>query len=214
MEQGHGVAALVRKGSENKLPTRAIPVFGDALKMDSYAGEVRGADTFVHLIGVAHPGPGKAAEFRAIDLVSIQVAVRAAREAGIKHFIYLSVAQPAAMMRKYQAVRAEGEALIRASGMAGTFVRPWYVLGPGHRWPHLLQPIYWLCERLPATREGARRLGLVTPPQMLNTLVWAVEHPPGEVQILDVPRIRAGGKVVAAQDINPRCGSSDTRADR
>lgn len=212
--QEHAVNALVRRGSECKLPAGATPILGDALEMDSYTEQARGADTFIHLIGVAHPSPSKAAQFRAIDLVSIQVAVRAAKAAGIKHFIYLSVAQPAAMMKDYQAVRAEGEALLRASGMVVTFVRPWYVLGPGHRWPHLLQPIYWLCERIPATREGARRLGLVTLPQMLNTLVWAVDHPPADVQILDVPRIRAGGNGVAAQDINPRCDSSDTRADR
>ena len=69
--QGHAVVALVRKGSENKLPTGATPVVGDALKMDSCTEQIRGADTFVHL-----------------------------------------------------------------------------------------QPIYWLCERLPSTRESARRLGL------------------------------------------------------
>ena len=192
--QGHEVSALVRRGSESKLPPGAVPIIGDALKLDSYTEQVRGADTFVHLIGVAHPSPRKAAEFRAIDLVSIQVAVRAARDAGIRHFVYLSVAQPASMMKDYQAVRAEGESLIRASGMAATFVRPWYVLGPGHRWPHLLQPLYWICERLPATRAGAQRLGLVTLPQMLTTLVWAVANPPTETQILDVPRIRQIGK--------------------
>ena len=193
--QGHGVSALVRKGSESKLPSGVTPIIGDALKMDSYTGQVRGADTFVHLIGVAHPSPSKAKEFRTIDLVSIQVAARAAKEAGVKHFIYLSVAQPAPMMVEYQAVRAEGEALIRANGMATTFVRPWYVLGPGHRWPHLLQPFYWLCERLPATREGAKRLGLVTLPQVLNTLVRTVENPPAATQILDVLQIKELGKV-------------------
>jgi len=123
-------------------------------------------------------------------LVSVQVAVKAARDAGVKHFVYLSVAQPAPMMKDYLAVRAEGEALLRASGMAATFVRPWYVLGPGHRWPYALVLFYWLCERLPATRAGAKRLGLVTLAQMLNALVWAVENPPCDGQILDVPRIQ------------------------
>jgi uncharacterized protein YbjT (DUF2867 family) len=95
------------------------------------------------------------------------------------------------MMRDYVAVRAHCEALIRDSGITATFLRPWYVLGPGHRWPYALLPFYWLCERLPFTREGAQRLGLVTLAQMLNALVWAVEHPPTGVQVLDVPRIRA-----------------------
>ena len=187
---GWMVKALVRPGSEHRLPARTERVFGDALKLDSYTDHVHGTGTFVHLIGVAHPGPGKARQFREIDLVSVQVAVKAARETGVKHFVYLSVAQPAPVMQEYIAARAEGEALIRASGMAATFVRPWYVLGPGHRWPCLLLPLYWVCERLPATRESAARLGLVTLEQILKALAWAVENPPGGVQILDVPRIR------------------------
>jgi uncharacterized protein YbjT (DUF2867 family) len=190
LQRGHKVKALVRPGSESKLPQGVTPIAGDALKLDSYTEHVRGADTFVHLIGVAHPSPSKGVQFRTIDLVSAQVAVKGAREAGIRHFVYLSVAQPAAMMKDYIAVRAEGEAMLRASGMQATFVRPWYVLGPGHRWPYALLPIYWICELLPPTREGARRLGLVTLQQMLNTLVWAVENPPRDVQVVDVPRIR------------------------
>ena len=39
--------------------------------------------------------------------------------------------------------------------------RPWYVLGPGHRWPYLLLPIYKFAELIPKTRKGALRLGLV-----------------------------------------------------
>jgi hypothetical protein len=72
-------------------------------------------------------------------------------------------------------------------------VRPWYVLGPGHRWPWILLPFYALAEMLPATRDGARRLGLVTLAQMTRALVHAVEHPPppGAPRIVDVPGIRA-----------------------
>ncbi len=196
VRRGHEVKALVRKGSAGRLPAVVSSVTGDALRMDSYTDAARGADVFVHLIGVPHPSPAKAAQFRAVDLVSAQVAVKAARDAGVRHFIYLSVAQPAPMMQAYIEVRSEGEAMLRASGQAATFVRPWYVLGPGHRWPYALLPFYWLCERLPSTREGARRLGLVTLSQMLNTLAWAVENPPDEgVQILDVPKIRELGKM-------------------
>ena len=189
-QRGHSVTALAREGSANKLPAATQTVSGDALQPDSYTRHVRGADTFVHLIGVAHPSPSKTKEFREIDLVSAQVAVKAAKDAGVKHFIYLSVAHPAPMMKDYIAVRSEGEAAIRASGMAATLVRPWYVLGPGHRWPYALLPFYWVCGWLPPTREGARWLGLVTLTQMLAALVWAVENPPSDVRVLDVPKIR------------------------
>lgn len=191
--RGHEVKALVRKGSETKLAAGATPVVADPLRLDSYTEWVLGADTFVHLIGVAHPSPAKARAFREIDLPSVQVGVKAARDGGIRQFVYLSVAQPAKMMQAFIAVRSEGERLIRESGISATFIRPWYVLGPGHRWAYALLPFYWVCERIPATKESARRLGLVTISQMLDTLVWAVENPASGVRILDVAKIREVG---------------------
>ena len=144
LSQGHSVRALVRPGSESKLPSGCTAIPGNPLDSTSYAIQVPPADTFIHLIGVSHPSPAKAEQFRSIDLKSVEEAAKAATAARIQHFIYLSVAQPAPVMKAYIAVRSEGEALLRASGMNATFVRPWYVLGPGRRWPLILKPIYWL----------------------------------------------------------------------
>ena len=194
LKRGHSVRALVRKGSEGKLPPGSTAVVGDALVKESYAREVQAADapadTFVQLVGASHPNPSKADEFRAVDLASARAAVSAAVEAGIQHFVYVSVAQPAPVMKAYVAVRGECEEIIRKSGLNATILRPWYVLGPGHRWPYLLVPLYWLFERLPGTRESARRLGLVSIDQMVRALVGAVEHPCQGIRILGVPDIR------------------------
>ena len=191
LRRGHAVRALVRPGSENRLPAGVAPVVGDALRSETFAGAVAAADTFVQLVGVSHPSPAKAAEFRSVDLASVRASALAAAGAGVAHFVYLSVAQPApAIMKAYAAVRAEGEALVRASGMNATFLRPWYVLGPGHRWPYLLAPMYWIFERLPGTRDAARRIGLVTLPQMVAALVRAVENPARGVRVVEVPEIR------------------------
>jgi len=111
-------------------------------------------------------------------------------KARVKHLLYLSVAQPAPVMQAYIAARAEGERLIRASGIAASFLRPWYVLGPGHRWPLLLLPAYRLFEYLPLTRTAARRFGLVDIEQMTSALIRAVEDPPLGVRIWEVPEIR------------------------
>ncbi len=189
---GHGVRALVRPGSERKVPSGCELVHGDALRAESYASHVPPADTFVHLVGVAHPNPKKAAEFRSIDLKSCEEAVHAARLASVRHFIYLSVARPAPVMREYQAVRAEGERLITESGMVATFVRPWYVLGPGHRWPALLIPLYAMARLYPPMRAGAERLALVTLEQMVRTLTWAVENPAEEIRVLEPADIKRG----------------------
>jgi hypothetical protein len=74
--------------------------------------------------------------------------------------------------------------------MRATFLRLWYVLGPGHRWPYLLVPAYFVFERLPGTRDAARRIGLVTLPQMVAAIVRAIESPPVGVRIVEVPEIR------------------------
>jgi len=191
VERGHKVRALVRPGSEKKFPVGCEAVLGNALEGTTYASRVAPSDTFVQLVGVAHPSPAKAAEFRQIDLPSGLGAVAAAKSAGIQHFVYVSVAHPAPMMHAYIAVRKECEEAIETAGLDATILRPWYVLGPGHRWPYLLVPMYKLAELLPATREGARRLGLVTLEQMIRALIFSVENPVQEKRILSVPEIRS-----------------------
>ena len=192
-KRAHQVKALVREGSEKRLPLGASSIVGNALQMDSYTNDVRGSDTFVHLIGTPHPSPAKAKQFQDVDLVSAQVAIKAARDAGVRHFVYLSVAQPAPVMKAFIEVRQQGEAMIRESGIPATFLRPWYVLGPGHWWAYATLPGYWVLERIPKTKESARRLGLITIDQMVAALLWSIENPPEETRILEVPQIRRIG---------------------
>jgi uncharacterized protein YbjT (DUF2867 family) len=194
----HRVRALVRRGSEARAPAGCEVVVGDALDGSSYANAVRPGDTFVQLVGVPHPAPHKGAQFKAIDLRAGLESVRVAAAGGVRHFVYVSVAHPAPVMKAFIAVRSEVEREIRASGLAATILRPWYVLGPGHYWPMVLAPAYWLLERLPATSDSARRLGLVTVHDMVAALVSAVERPAQGVQVLDVPAIRAARPALTA----------------
>lgn len=189
--RGHQVRALSRPESRGKIDPRVDVRLGSALAAADVAPALAGADTVVHLVGVPKPSPAKAQQFRAVDLASIEATVRAvAATAPTAHLVYLSVAQPASVMKAYVEVRAQGEAMIRAAGLRATFVRPWYVLGPGHRWPYALIPVYALLRLLPATRASAERLGLVTLRQMTAALVAAVENPADRIRIVDVPAIR------------------------
>jgi uncharacterized protein YbjT (DUF2867 family) len=190
LSRGHRVRALVREGSRGKLPAGCEAVSGDALDDRTFSSRIPPADTFLQLVGVAHPSPAKAAEFRAVDLVSVQASAKAAAAAGVSHFVYVSVAQPAPIMKAYVQARVEGEAAIRAAGLNATFVRPWYVLGPGHRWPWFFLPAYRLLQLFPPTRGAALRLYPVTLKQMIATLVAAVERPASGVRIVETPEIR------------------------
>jgi uncharacterized protein YbjT (DUF2867 family) len=198
--QGHHVTALAREQSRHKLRANCTTAIGDALAGDSYRRFAEGADTFIQLVGVSHPSPAKAAQFREIDAKAGLEAIRVAREIGISHFIYISVAQPAPVMQTYQAVRAECEQAIAASGLSATILRPWYVLGPGHLWPYCLLPFYKIAELIPQTREGARRLGLVTIAQMVRALARAVDSPCQGISIVEVPAIRNEKKIHTAAE--------------
>jgi uncharacterized protein YbjT (DUF2867 family) len=192
LARGHAVHALVRPGSETKLPSGALPVVGNALDASTFAAAIPRGAAMAHLIGTPHPSPAKAAEFHTVDLVSVHAATAAARQAGVRHLVYVSVAHPAPVMHAYIAVRKEGEALVKLAGMPATILRPWYVLGPGHRWPYVLIPIYALLRLFPASREAADRLGLVTLAAMVAALVRAIETPPaGGARIVEVTEIRS-----------------------
>jgi len=190
LARGSRVLALARPGSESKLPRGARAVLADALDAGSFAAAIPAGASVVHLVGTPHPSPSKAAEFARVDLGSIRAAAHAATFARAGHIVYVSVAHPAPVMHAYIAARVEGEALVAATGIAATILRPWYVLGPGHRWPIVLAPLYALFRALPTTRPAAERLGLVTRKQLVAAIVHALANPPQGVRVVEVPEIR------------------------
>jgi len=189
---GFRVAAIARPQSAAKLPTGCGVITGNALDSRSYQDQVPAGSTFVHLVGTPHPAPWKAAEFRSIDLVSLEQSVAAAKRAAVEHFVFVSVAHPAPAMKAFVEVRMKCEEKIRESGLDATILRPWYVLGPGHYWPYALVPVYKVLEAIPSTRESAMRLGLVTHGQMVNTLAAAVASGGAGIRVLETAAIRAG----------------------
>ena len=190
LARGHRVTMLVRPGSERRVPPGVETVAGNALEPAAYTHNPD--DTLVLLVGTQHPAPWKGAQFEAADFAAGRAAATALQSRPARHVVYLSVAHPAPSMHAYWRVRERVEGLLAATGVPATFLRPWYVLGPGHRWAAALKPLYWLAERVPACRDTARRLGLVTLPQMVAALVAAVEDPPPSgTRVVEVPQIRA-----------------------
>ena len=191
LRRGHSVVGLVRPGSEQRLYAGCKPVFGNALDRSTFVDKLEGAETYVQLVGVAHPSPTKGEQFRQIDLKSCEESVAVAVANRVRHFIYVSVAHPAPMMTSYIEVRTSCEQMIQSGGLNATILRPWYVLGPGHYWPYLLMPGYWLARQIPSTRQAALRLGLVKLPQMIAALASCVDSPVTGIRIVEVPEIAA-----------------------
>lgn len=194
---GFRVTTIARPRSVAKIPTCCGVITGDALDSRTYQDQVPAGSTFVHLVGVPHPAPWKGAQFRSIDLVSLEQSVAAAKRAAVARFVFVSVAHPAPVMKAFIAVRIQCEQKIQESGLNATILRPWYILGPGHYWPYVLIPFYKTLEAIPATRESAVRLGLVTRAQMVNALAAAVASNTAGVRVLETAAIRKWGEPMA-----------------
>jgi len=214
LNRGLRVRGLVRPGSESKCPRGVEIVTGSPLRAADVGRAVEGCDTLVHLVGTSHPAPWKQKQFESVDRPSLIASVDAASQAGSVHLVYVSVAQPAPVMRGYIAVRSACEKRIRESGLDATILRPWYVLGPGHRWPYLLLPAYRIAEHVPAIREGALRLGLLKLDEMVLALEAAVFNRSSGVRVWEVPEIRTIGSEHAWRQRSPDAtgGASAVRA--
>jgi uncharacterized protein YbjT (DUF2867 family) len=192
LKKGYAIKALVREGSQKKLPKGCSYVIGNPFNASTFSNDVPAGATFVQLLGVSHPKPSKKEQFRTIDLASAKASAEAAKQAGVQHFVYVSVSQtPTSIMKDYQHCRAEGEAAIRAAQIPATYIRPRYVLGPGHYWPILFLPLFTILEWIPSTSQKAKALRLVTLKQMLHTLLYAIEHMPvNGINIIEIDAIR------------------------
>ncbi|CAN5841374.1 hypothetical protein BH10BAC2_BH10BAC2_50060 [soil metagenome] len=190
-EKGYAVTALVRKGSESRLPAGCNIVTADPFDAGSFTKQIPKDATFIQLLGVPHPRPKKKEQFKTIDLASAKASATAAENAGVKHFVYVSVAQtPTSIMYDYQQCRAEAEMAIRATNIPATFIRPWYVIGPGHYWPLFFLPLFKLLEWIPATSAKAKALRVVYLKQMLNALIDAAENEATNINIVEIDDLR------------------------
>ena len=192
LREGYAVKALVRKQSLHKLPPGCQPVLADPFNAASFTNCIEPNSIFIQLLGVPHPGPRKKALFYSVDLASVQASVSAAKTAGVQHFIYVSVAQyPTKMMETYQQVRASAEQLILSAGLKASFIRPWYIIGPGHYWPLLFQPLFRLMEQIPSTSLKAKSLALVSLRKMLKSMQSAVQQAPEkQYRVIEIAEIR------------------------
>jgi nucleoside-diphosphate-sugar epimerase len=57
LEKGYKVKALVRNGSENKLPKGCDYIIANPFNEKSFSKEIPAGATFIQLLGVAHPSP-------------------------------------------------------------------------------------------------------------------------------------------------------------
>jgi len=134
LERGWSVRALVRDPTKARA---ALPVHdaltlveGDVLAPGVAAELVRGASAAVNCIGIIRERPG-GETFRRLHVQATRALCEAASGASVRRFVQISaLGVHDEGVAEYQRSKAEGERIVRASGLAWTILRPGMIHGP------------------------------------------------------------------------------------
>jgi uncharacterized protein YbjT (DUF2867 family) len=128
LAQGLSIRALARTAQVPQLGVTWI--MGDLSNPAALVDLARGSDAIIHVAGVVN-APDRAA-FEAGNAAGTLAMVEAAKAAGVERFIHVSslvVREP--QLSDYGWSKAKAEAVVTASGLDWTVVRPPAVYGPG-----------------------------------------------------------------------------------
>ena len=125
---GHQVRALTRR---DQPPRPGITwIRGDLAALDAMTVLCTGADAVIHVAGVVN-APDRAG-LAAGNVEGTRTMLAAAAAAGLHRFVHVSsLAAREPMLSAYGWSKAEGDALVQASGLDWTIVRPPAIYGPG-----------------------------------------------------------------------------------
>ncbi|VAX23321.1 hypothetical protein MNBD_NITROSPINAE02-993 [hydrothermal vent metagenome] len=130
--EGHSIRALVRAGSEARLPyLEGIEVvYGDVTLPADWSGKLRGIDAVIHLVGIIREFPGQNITFEKIHFEGTGAMVEAAKQGGVKRFIHMSANGASSDgASEYQTTKYRAEELVKNSGMEWTIFRPSVIFG-------------------------------------------------------------------------------------
>ncbi|WP_448661112.1 NAD-dependent epimerase/dehydratase family protein [Sphingomonas sp. CJ20] len=128
LESGHQVRALTRR--EQPAREGVTWVRGDLNDTPALAELARGADAVLHVAGVVN-APDRAG-FVAGNIDGTRNMLTAAAGAGVRRFVHVSsLAAREPGLSVYGWSKAEADALVMASGLDWTIVRPPAIYGPG-----------------------------------------------------------------------------------
>jgi len=162
LSTGHEVSALVRPGSESKLPVNSdeiTVVHGDILDKSSFSEALSQCDAAIHLIGIIREFPGKGITFEKFHVQATQNVLDAARENNIGRYVHMSalgarIDSPSG----YFATKARAEELVVSSGLDYTIFKPSIIYGENDDFINYFAGIIKTFHVIPIIGKGTYRM--------------------------------------------------------
>jgi len=167
VDAGHRVVGLVRTDlSGERVRRRLEPAqlaavevrIGDVTRPDTLPGAFAGVDAVLHLVAVPRDWDG-GQTLRLVNTEGTRNVVEAARTAGVRRFVHqgaMGVADDPEL--HYASSKARGEAIVAASGLDWTILKPSLLYGPRDGFFNILaELVRWSPGITPLTGTGAAR---------------------------------------------------------
>ena len=107
----------------------------DAAALDQ---ALAGRTTILQVVGTTRRRFAAGDTYESSDVGTTRLLIEAARRTAIDHVVLLSSVGAGRPAGAYLRAKAEAEALVTASGLAGTIFRPSFFVGEGHRAPPVI----------------------------------------------------------------------------
>ncbi|MDA0987164.1 MAG: complex I NDUFA9 subunit family protein [Bacteroidetes bacterium] len=134
VKSGHSVTALIRSGSENKIPTeldgKINIVFGDIIHPETYRNSLIGIEAIINLPGLLREFPKKGIKFEDVHFLGTKILIDEAKKAVVSRFIQMSaLGVRENSFTKYQQTKFKAEEYLKQSGLNFTIFRPSVIFG-------------------------------------------------------------------------------------
>ncbi len=131
---GHSVTALVRKGSEQKLPEmvagKVLVVTGDLADTNSYREPLSSCDAVINLPGLLREFPKKGITFEKVHYLGPKLLVDESAKLGDLRFLQMSALGVRARVKtRYQETKFRAEEYLKTAKLRWTIFRPSLMFG-------------------------------------------------------------------------------------
>lgn len=180
VEAGHSVRALVRAGSQSKLPDpgRVEVWTGDLAAADCLDGALEGCDAVIHLVGIIREFPGRGMTFQAMHVTATEHVLAACQGQGVRRYLHMSSNGTRANgSTAYHRTKWQAEGLVRESDRDWTIFRPSLIFGPGGEFVNMLAELIRRVPLVPVIGDGQYRMQPVAVEQVATSFVKALDLP-------------------------------------
>ena len=179
-ESGYPVRTLLRPSPRTPRLPKGVPVEVAVVSLGDVRGlraALRDVDTIIHLAGTEHQG--RDANLLGVDIQGTHNLATAAKQAGVKHLIYLShIGADRASAFPVHKAKGIAEEHIRKSEVPYTIIRSSIIYGPED---HFTSKITTLLRRafifFPIPGDGQIRIQPLWVEDLATCLIWTLENP-------------------------------------